>query len=192
MNIELFKYDYYLIVDLEATCCDKNTIPKKEMEIIEIGAVIVESVGLKVVDEFTVFVKPVRHPVLTKFCSELTSIQQKDLENALIFPEAVKGFINWYKKYENLIFCSWGEYDKNQFKIDATYHNISYPMGNEHVNIKKLFSLVQGTKKQFGMARALKHVGIPLEGTHHRGIDDARNIAKLMPYILKRKSIPKL
>ena len=32
-------YDYYLVIDLEATCCDQGTIPFGRMEIIEIGAV---------------------------------------------------------------------------------------------------------------------------------------------------------
>jgi inhibitor of KinA sporulation pathway (predicted exonuclease) len=39
------------------------------------------------------------------------------------------------------------------------------------------------------MAQALQLAGLPLEGTHHRGIDDARNIAKLLPYILERKQL---
>jgi inhibitor of KinA sporulation pathway (predicted exonuclease) len=39
------------------------------------------------------------------------------------------------------------------------------------------------------MKQALQLAKIELEGTHHRGIDDARNIAKLMPYILGRKKI---
>ena len=35
------------------------------------------------------------------------------------------------------------------------------------------------------MAHALKLVGLFLEGTHHRGIDDARNRVKLLPWILE-------
>jgi inhibitor of KinA sporulation pathway (predicted exonuclease) len=31
-----------------------------------------------------------------------------------------------------------------------------------------------------GMARALTHAGIPLEGRHHNGADDAWNIAALV------------
>jgi len=41
------------------------------------------------------------------------------------------------------------------------------------------------------MAEALQLAEIKLEGTHHRGIDDARNIAKLLPYILGRKQLNK-
>ena len=45
-------------------------------------------------------------------------------------------------------------------------------------------------QERYGMAKALQLVGLPLEGTHHRGIDDARNIAKLLPYILGEKQLP--
>jgi len=72
MNLD--RYDYFLILDLEATCCDKGTISRHEMEIIEIGAVIVEAQTLATADEFQSFIKPVRHPVLTQFCRSLTSI----------------------------------------------------------------------------------------------------------------------
>ena len=30
---------HYLVIDLEATCCDRGTIEREESEIIEIGAV---------------------------------------------------------------------------------------------------------------------------------------------------------
>ena len=34
------------------------------------------------------------------------------------------------------------------------------------------------------MKKALAREGIPLEGNHHRGLDDARNIAKLVGKVL--------
>ena len=51
--------DYYLIVDLEATCSDVGAVPRHEMEIIEIGAVM-QSSGHKfeVEAEFQTFVRP--------------------------------------------------------------------------------------------------------------------------------------
>ncbi|MCY7336306.1 MAG: hypothetical protein LH613_08870 [Chamaesiphon sp.] len=42
------------------------------------------------------------------------------------------------------------------------------------------------------MAQALNLANIELAGTHHRGIDDARNISKLLPYILDRQKIPNI
>lgn len=34
------------------------------------------------------------------------------------------------------------------------------------------------------MAGALALLNIPLEGTHHRGVDDAKNIAKILNKVL--------
>jgi len=36
------------------------------------------------------------------------------------------------------------------------------------------------------MAQALEMLGLPLEGTHHRGGDDAWNIARLLAELLRR------
>ena len=52
------KPDKYLVIDFEATCCDQGTIPPDKMEIIEIGAVMVDAGDLKPVDEFQSFVRP--------------------------------------------------------------------------------------------------------------------------------------
>jgi inhibitor of KinA sporulation pathway (predicted exonuclease) len=182
-------YDNYLIIDLEATCCNEKTIKRQEMEIIEIGAVMVDGCSLNILDEWQTFIKPIIHPKLTRFCQELTSISQADVDNAPLYPEAIKNLHQWLKNYYNYIFGSWGNYDKNQFIQDSNYHQISYPINADHVNLKELFSLNQGFKTKFGMARALEIAGIELKGTHHRGIDDARNIARLMPYILGQKKI---
>jgi len=186
---EFEKYSYFLIVDFEATCCDKKTIARNKMEIIEIGAVIVDSKTLLKLDEFTIFIKPILYPILTNFCKELTSITQKDIDKSLNFPKAIKLFKKWLYKYDNFLFCSWGDYDKKQLQQDCKLHNIANPIGAEHINIKKLFSKSQNLKKKYGMAAALKVSNLKLEGFHHRGIDDARNMAKLMPYILGCKSI---
>ncbi|MCO1335857.1 exonuclease domain-containing protein [Microbulbifer sp. OS29] len=191
MNMDLSRYRYFLIVDLEATCCNKQSIARNEMEIIEIGAVMVEAETLSVVDEFTTFVRPVRKPLLTAFCTELTSICQADVNGAPVYPAAIKQFKAWLYQYESFLFCSWGDYDKAQLHQDSQFHKVSYPIGTEHINIKKLFSLNQNLKKKYGMAGALTLSGLSLDGTHHRGIDDARNMARLMPFVLGRRPVLK-
>jgi inhibitor of KinA sporulation pathway (predicted exonuclease) len=186
---DLNNYQYFLVVDLEATCCNLNTISRQEMEIIEIGAVMVEANNLTVIDKFQTFIKPVRHPILTDFCQQLTSITQAQVTNAPNYPEAIDKFKKWLYQYPNFIFGSWGDYDRQQFRQDCDYHRVSYPLGSQHINLKKLFSTNQGLKKRYGMAQALKLADLELQGTHHRGIDDAQNIAKLMPFILGKKKI---
>lgn len=186
MNNNGFKH--YMIMDLEATCCDDNSFPRTEMEIIEIGAVMVDADDLRLLDEFQIFIRPVRHPQLTEFCKKLTTITQQDVEEARVFSEAVKSFSSWLNNYSNVLFCSWGDYDRKQFAQDCQFHKIENPLSHEHLNIKKEFSKAFQSDKRFGLAQALNHVGLTLEGTHHRGIDDARNMFRLLPYILKRKA----
>jgi inhibitor of KinA sporulation pathway (predicted exonuclease) len=188
--MDLTQYDYYLVLDLEATCCDQDTIKRHQMEIIEIGAVMVAAQDLTVLDEFQTFIKPIRYPVLTEFCKSLTSITQEQVDQAPSYMEAIALLKQWLSNCPNAVFGSWGDYDRNQFKQDSKFHNVPFPIAYPHVNLKQLFSEAQGLSKRYGMAEALQLAGIELEGTHHRGIDDARNIAKLLPFILGKQQLP--
>jgi 3'-5' exoribonuclease 1 len=190
-ELNLEKYKHILVVDLEATCCDLKTIPRHQMETIEIGAVMVDRATLTIVDEFQTFIKPQRHPILTNFCKELTSITQTQVDSAPTFPEAIKSWQPWLAKFDKTIFGSWGEYDRKQFQQDSKYHRIDLPdpVSSNHINLKELFSIAQKLNKRYGMAQALNLAGIELIGTHHRGIDDARNISQLLPYILGQKTM---
>lgn len=176
---------FLLVIDLEATCDDRGAVPKHEMEIIEIGAVLVDTRTLDPVDDFQAFVRPRRHPTLTPFCTQLTSITQAQVDGGVSFPEAMTA-MRRFVGMRAALFASWGDYDRNQFVQDAHFHRVSLPFGARHFNIKKAFSTALGESKRFGMAGALARVGLPLEGTHHRGIDDARNIARLLPWALGR------
>ena len=57
------------------------------MEIIEIGAVMAEASTFQVFDEFQTFIRPVRHPRLTPFCTSLTSFEQQDIDVGRLAPQ---------------------------------------------------------------------------------------------------------
>jgi len=57
------------------------------------------------------------------------------------------------------------------------------PITLQHQNLKRLFAKRRRTGKEVGMAMALKLVGCKAEGHHHRALDDARNIARLVPWV---------
>lgn len=185
----------YFVVDLEATCdLHQATISKYEMETIEIGGVLVDGETLEPIDEIATFVKPIRHPELTSFCRELTTITQDDVDGAPLFPEAIGMVREMLERHasspDDILFCSWGDYDRNQLVQDARLHGISPPaFVGHHLNLKKRFSEALGLPKKLGMSGALAHVGLELRGTHHRGIDDARNIARLLPWSLERRTL---
>jgi inhibitor of KinA sporulation pathway (predicted exonuclease) len=81
-----------------------------------------------------------------------------------------------------LVWGSWGRYDERQLKQDCALHRLPFHMP-PHVNLKTTFAETQGVKKKQGMAGALALCGLKLEGAHHSGIDDARNIARMIPWI---------
>jgi inhibitor of KinA sporulation pathway (predicted exonuclease) len=177
---------HYLVVDLEATC-DRKDWPRDESEIIEIGAVLVESVGLSVVKSFQTFVRPVVHPALTPFCTELTTIRQADVDGAPTFPQAMASMRAWLTV--PALLCSWGRYDRNQLQRDAARHKVGLPLGKGHLDLKQAFAEQAGCRAQ-GLRGALRLVGLTFEGSAHRGIDDARNIARLLPWALGRRDFP--
>lgn len=172
----------YIIVDLEATCWE-NVRDFNRMETIEIGAVELPDAVSPHVREFSRFVQPVVERHLSDFCKELTTIRQRDVDNAERFPIVFRDFNDWIGD-SPFILCSWGGYDLTQFQTDCERHGMEMPTTFQtHVNLKKQFASIFSTKVS-GMERALSHAGIQLDGTHHRGIDDARNIAKLANLIL--------
>jgi inhibitor of KinA sporulation pathway (predicted exonuclease) len=170
-----------LIVDLEATCWERN--PPAPHEIIEIGAVAYE-MGRGPLAEFQTFVRPRLKPILSPFCTRLTSIRQKDVEGAPPFPEALEALSCWAEAYAPYTLAAWGNYDRGQFQDDCRLHRVVYPFG-AYLNIKTAFARLVNCRP-CGMARALHLAGLTLEGTHHRGIDDVRNIARLVDYLVAR------
>jgi inhibitor of KinA sporulation pathway (predicted exonuclease) len=171
---------HYLIIDLEATCSNVGEVPRQEMEIIEIGAVMLSSRTFEIESEFQTFIHPVRHSQLTDFCTDLTGITQNEVDRAPSFHEATEAMKAWMYQFEDALFCSWGDYDRNQFVQDCDFHEIAYPFRSGHLNLKAEFSRTLGLRKKLGVVEALRHLGLRFEGSHHRGIDDARNIARIV------------
>lgn len=172
------------IVDFEATCCDKDSFPREEMEIIEIGSVAVETTTGKILSEFCTFIRPQRNPLLTKFCTDLTTITQDDVDGAPLFHGATAAFSAWLARFEAPVFASWGDYDRQQLEKDCAFHEVPFPFANGHRNLKAEFSAAIGSSKRFGLGQAIGKLGLSFTGTAHRGIDDARNIARVYKEIL--------
>lgn len=173
-----------LVVDLEGTCGDDGSIPTDETETIEIGAVITDDNGLELA-AYSTLVQPVLHPQLTVFCTSLTGITQDDVNHAPCFPLAYFNFTSWAEMYLGgaFTFCSWGPYDWQQIQSDCRQHQVTILPITEHFDVSSMFT------KRYGKRRAhrgaMVHLGITPEGRHHRGLDDARNVAKVLQHLIQ-------
>lgn len=173
-----------LVIDLEATCSDDESIMGEAMEIIEIGACWVNEEG-EVLEVFQSFVRPTQHPILTKFCTELTTITQDQVDGAPTFDQIAPLFEQFAQLHQSSqsMWCSWGNYDKRQFQYDSVRHKVPNPVEHlEHVNLKALFAKSRKIK-QVGMTKALSILGIEHHGVPHRGLDDALGVAKILGHL---------
>jgi inhibitor of KinA sporulation pathway (predicted exonuclease) len=85
------------------------------------------------------------------------------------------------------VWASYGAYDKKQFTRECQAKGIEYPFAQTHINVKAWFARQFNVTKPVGMAQALQILGFPLIGTHHRGVDDAWNIANILAWLLEHQ-----
>lgn len=181
------KLDKVVIIDLEATCWDtKNLEPIPadcRLEIIEIGVVLLNIKNGDIEKSDSIVVKPKKSWV-SPFCTELTGWTQEEVNKGVSYGDA----LNILKKnygIKNRVWGSWGDYDKSQFQRQCEWYDIKYPFSLTHINIKTLHALKNKLSKGRGLKKAIKNYGWEFEGQLHRGVDDAKNIAKVFYEVIK-------
>jgi inhibitor of KinA sporulation pathway (predicted exonuclease) len=178
------KCDIVLVVDLEATCWDGPPPKGEESEIIEIGICPLEVGSGQRLERRSLLIRPERSRV-SPFCTQLTTLTQADVDAGISFEEACEILRKEYRSRDR-VWASFGDYDRNQVQSQCQSFSVGYPFGSRHLNVKTLFALVHALPHEIGMAEALRHLGHEMDGTHHRGHDDAWNIAGILAELLGR------
>lgn len=177
------KLDKIVVVDIEATCWETKNPEGMESDIIEIGICLLDVSTGEITDNQGIIIQPERSTV-SPFCTQLTTITPEMVkEEGIPFQEALKILKDDYLT-QSRAWASYGAYDLKQFQRQCSALGRGYPFGPSHLNVKTLFALQQKLGHEVGMAGALEKLAISLEGTHHRGVDDANNIAKILHRIL--------
>lgn len=176
-----------IVVDLEATCWEGKPYGNEVSEIIEIGICILNIKSGDIRQNQGILVQPTKSRI-SPFCTKLTTITPDLIQNeGISFKDACNLIRAEYNSYD-YIWASYGDYDFNMFTKQCKLRNIDFPLSHKHINVKELFRQTKGLKKKLGMNGALETLKIPLEGTHHRGIDDAKNIAKILYWCLNQNN----
>lgn len=179
--------DTVIVVDIESTCWEKKQIPPNQRsEIIEIGICTYEIATGKIDNRRGILVKPIESDV-SQYCTDLTHITIDMLTSeGISFESACEVLRAEYKSY-NRLWLSWGNYDRRMFMEQCQRRNIDYPFTDNHCNLKGLFANIYGNR--LGMKAALDKIKLNLQGTHHRGVDDAHNIARILHFMLETHGI---
>lgn len=177
--------DKVLIVDLESTCWEGYTAPPgQENEIIEIGICTLDANSLEAGEKRSLLVRPTGS-IVSEFCTQLTTITQAMVdEGGMGFADACALLETEYHS-RNRLWASWGGYDRRMFHDQCKRRQVRYPFHDKHANLKRVFADHFGERA--GMTRALELAGLKLQGTHHRGDDDAWNTARLLQWMLQTK-----
>jgi inhibitor of KinA sporulation pathway (predicted exonuclease) len=177
------RLDHILVVDIEATCWNGETPHGQTSDVIEIGVCPVEVSTLTRLEKRSILVRPERSTV-SEFCTNLTTLTQEQVDTGIRFAEACKLLDKEYRSGER-VWASFGDYDRKQIERQCKETGVRYPFGPRHINVKTLFALVRGLPHEVGTAQAVEMIGRTMEGTHHRGADDAWNIAGVLIEVLK-------
>lgn len=176
------KQDRILVVDLESTCWEGGPPPGQDSEIIEIGLCVLDVATCRRLESRSLLVRPV-HSTVSDHCTRLTTLTQEQVARGMSFPEACRILREEYQARER-VWASYGDYDRKMFQRQCRAHGVDYPFGDRHLNVKSLFALVYNLPREVGLDEAMQQFGFPLEGTHHRGSDDAWNIARILGHLL--------
>ena len=178
------KLDQILVIDIEATCWEGSPPEGQESEIIEIGLCPLDVSTGRRLGKISFLVRP-EWSTVSEYCTALTTLTQQDVDNGFSLGEACRLLEKRYESKHRL-WASYGDYDRLQFERNCQTHGIPYPFGSGHINVKSLLAVGLGLPKELRLDAAMRYLGLPQEGTYHRGHDDAWNIARLLAEFLRR------
>lgn len=187
-------YDFLLVLDFEATCWDQKDFSKSAAEVIEFPCVLYDVKTNKIVSEFQQYVMPFEKPRLSKFCTNLTGIQQHQVNNGVPIGTCLMLFKKWLNEQEmaykisfnssspinKCIVTTWSNWDIGVcLKHECQRKRLKMPeIFNEWIDLRELYR-EHYLRKPKGLYGALQELGLEFEGNEHCGLHDARNTAKL-------------
>ncbi|MCL7452926.1 MAG: exonuclease domain-containing protein [Anaerolineae bacterium] len=177
------KLDRILVVDLEATCWAGEPPPGEVSEIIEIGLCVLDVATGRRLDNPSIVVRA-EASTISPYCTKLTTLTQEEVEAGLSLGEACRILKEQYRGHER-VWASYGDYDRTKLMQECHDRGVEYPFGPSHINVKTLIALARNLPREVPLDEALALMDLPLEGWHHRGSDDAWNIARLLAAILE-------
>ncbi|KAH7682214.1 3'-5' exoribonuclease 1 protein [Dioscorea alata] len=189
-NLRPQNFDYFLVLDLEG-----------KVEILEFPVVMINAKNMEFIDLFHRFVRPVG--MSEKRISEYIEGKYGKLglervwhDTATPFKDVLQEFQIWMEKHfilekesggplHGAAFVTCGNWDlKTKIPEQLKVSKIKPPAYfMEWINLKDIY-LNFYNRRATGMMTMMRELNIPLLGSHHLGIDDTKNIARVLQHML--------
>jgi inhibitor of KinA sporulation pathway (predicted exonuclease) len=176
------KLDAILVIDVEATCWAGEPPPGERSEIIEIGLCVLDVATGERSSLRSILVKP-QYSTISPYCSQLTTITPEMLSEGVSFRDACAILVDEYHSRQRT-WASYGDYDRLQFVKQCEESGVPSPFGRSHINVKNLLALQYGLKQEINLTHGTALLDLAFEGSLHRGVDDAWNIAAVLSRVL--------
>jgi inhibitor of KinA sporulation pathway (predicted exonuclease) len=191
VHLDIKPFDYLLVLDFEANCVESGSLPCQE--IIEFPVVPIDVKTRTALNDkvFHTYVKPTVVPTLSEFCTQLTGIKQVQVNSGKLITQVLDELDVWMNTNgftpENSTFVTCGRWDLNTcLKKEAAFKKIDLKQYlRKFINVKDAWMAMNFCSKATGMPGMLESYGHKLEGRHHSGIDDSKNIAKIVISLLE-------
>lgn len=148
--------------------------PNEYREIVQIGAILVNTKTFKEIGSINLFVKPVKNPALSKYFIDLTGITQKEIdEKGISYKEAVLKFHSWCDDYPIYSFGG----DEKVIKENCKLSEIACPFdGRKFKDIKNLFRENGIPVERYESGNITEAFGKKTNLRNHNALNDARII----------------
>ncbi|XP_074057443.1 ERI1 exoribonuclease 2 [Macrotis lagotis] len=205
-------FDYLIVIDFESTCWNDGKRHYSQ-EIIEFPAVLLNTLTGEIESEFQTYVQPEEHPVLSKFCVELTGIKQAQVDEGVPLKICLSQFCKWIQVIQQqkkitfapsvtnnsasevklCAFVTWSDWDLGVcLEYECRRKQLRKPVFlNSWVDLRSTYKLFYRRKPK-GLSGALQELGIEFLGREHSGLDDSRNTAHLAWRMIKDGCIMKI
>ncbi len=144
------------------------------MEIVQIGAILVDRKTMQEIDEWVVFVKPNKNPILSEYFINLTGITQEDvMRRGVDLKTALIAFQEWAKELPCFSFGG----DEQVIIKNCKLIGIDFPMKfDKFRNICELFEDNGINTKGYMSSTIVEAFGKKPQKTGHNALNDARSI----------------
>ncbi len=168
-----------IILDVEVTTWEGTwerrwSEPGEYKEVVQIGAIRVETNTLKEKECLSIFIKPIKNPTLSEYFINLTGITQETVDSAGLSPsEAFKKFSDWTG---GLPLFSWGKIDKSALEETAKLNNLANFNTWPIQDIREVFKKASIAADQYASSTIVNAFGKTPTRLAHDGLNDARTI----------------
>jgi 3'-5' exoribonuclease 1 len=192
-------FDFYAVLDFECTC--ERNARSFQHEIIEFPVVFLNARTLEVEMEFRRYVRPTEKPGLSKFCTELTGIDQGSVDTADTLDVVLLEFDRFLRDHglttmksesadqarlRSFVIATDGPWDVLSF-LRKECQRKGLPLQtywDYFVDVRRQYAAWYNVRR-CGIRKMLAQCGLEFQGREHSGIDDARNIARIAAEMIK-------